>query len=164
MCGRPGEAGLAPAKLAGAPRGQWPADGTGKACDECNARDCRSGVCSVDPSQRRERGVIESDAHSHAQHQPGKPQHCLRVCEGEGGQSCRDDDVGEGEHLPAADGVDGTTDTWADHRGNDQRTRKGGEEPRARDAQIVSDAVGKDGGKVVAGRPCQTFASCPAQQ
>ena len=140
-------------QVTGAPRGQRPSDGAGKASDKRDARDGRASFHPIDPSQRRERGVIEADAHSEAQDEPGKPQHCLRMRKARAASptAMMTLEAASTSRPPMASTVRPTRGPTM--RRNDQRSREGCEEPRARDAQIVGDAVGKDGRQIVARCP-----------
>jgi hypothetical protein len=73
----------------------------------------------------------------------------------ENNQPSRKDQVGDSEDRATADGIHRAAGTRPHHRRDNQRGREGRKEPLAREAQVIGDAIAKDGREIEAGCPAE---------
>ena len=95
---------------------QRPSDGRGKTRDQRDAGDGSARCVAIDAPERCEGGIIEAKSHADAEQQPGDHQHRDRIGAAEQRQSRGQRQIGNRQHLAAADQIDLPADARAEQR------------------------------------------------
>lgn len=153
----PDKAGALPSKVPLQKRRQWPANGAGKARNQCDARNEIASIPPIDPDQRCECGFIETTCHGETDDHPsGKQMPCL-CGQAKAYQPKRENQAAERQHGATTPHVDQSPGVWPKESRNHQSNREGTEHGCGAYAQISRYRCRKNRRQVIARGPAQSL-------